>query len=177
MLLVSLPATVALGTNYYFIYKIYEALILLLFFLNVIFRRFRSYNIGRPKSQQSTLSFITNLAYKVNPYGRCDATKVVRRLQTHNTSKTTQVNFAPSSPPHLLQFVCRSSSLALLRRLIMSHPWKHGCHKPYLQPESKVNTASAAPSLGLPCTHFSPDVSYSTRARENKRLKAEEEKL
>ncbi len=83
-------------------------------------------------------------------------TKAVIPLQTHNTSKTMQANFAHSSPPHLLELVCHSCSLELIRCLFMSHAWKHSCHKPHLRPESKTNTASAAPSLGSPCTHFSP---------------------
>lgn len=90
-----------------------------------------------------------------------------QRLQTHDTSKTHASKLCIS---RLLEFACH---------LIMSHAWKHICHKPHLRPESKVNTLCSLlrrwVSLCVP--NFSPDVSYSTQAWENKTLKAEEGKL
>lgn len=90
---------------------------------------------------------------------RCGGTKAVIPPQTHNTSKTMQANFAHSSPLHLLEFVCHSCSLELIRCLFMSHAWKHSCHKPHLRPESKANTVSAG-SIGRFAVHpFLPQMS------------------
>lgn len=44
--------------------------------------------------------------------------------------------------------------------LIMSHAWKHICHKPHLRPESKVNTLCSRSVAGFRCVcPISPQMS------------------